>query len=308
MAERGVLARHLRRVELRLVDVLVDAGDVVVGVGGDRGGERGREARRRLRLLLEVGLGVGRDLPLLLVLGDVGAAGEAREAPAAGVAQRVHEEQAILGGDVAEAEHRAVARLAVHVRDAEALVAQDRDVRARGVAALDLAGGHAEARVLEVLRDARGLQPGRRVHEVAVHPELVAAVRLLRPGGEEGGELRDVVEPARARGEDVAEALAVVGLVRLRLGPLLADRRDGRDGRDDRRDRRQLGGRGGREEAADHDGQDAGATHRPNASVQPMRVRRSTPAPPPRARATSSGRPRRARRRAPRPRRRRARR
>ena len=73
------------------------------------------------------------------VLGGVGAAGEARELSAAGVAQRVHEEQAVLGGGVAEPEHRAVAVAAVDVRDAEALVAHDRDVAARGVAALDVA-------------------------------------------------------------------------------------------------------------------------------------------------------------------------
>ena len=126
------------------------------------------------------------------------AAREARQLAAAGVAQDVHEEQPVLRARVAEPEHRARARRAVDVRHAEGLVAHDRDVRARRVGALDVARRHAERAVLEVLGDVGGLQPRRRVDEVAVHRQLVAAVRDRRAGRQEGAELGSVVAPARA--------------------------------------------------------------------------------------------------------------
>ena len=85
-------------------------------------------------LALEVRLRVGRERPLLVRrssrLPGAPPAND-RQLRAAEVAQHVDEEQAVLGGRVAGAEHRAVARLAVDVRDAEALVAHDRHV-ARG--------------------------------------------------------------------------------------------------------------------------------------------------------------------------------
>ena len=46
--------------------------------------------------------------------------------------------------------------------------------------------------------DLRSLQARRRVHQVAVHAELVAAVRHRRARGEEGRQLGAVVAPARA--------------------------------------------------------------------------------------------------------------
>ena len=219
--DRRVLARQLGRVELGLGDVLVDAGDVVVDVATEDLALRPEQARILRRLALEVLLGVRGDLPLLGVHRGVRAAREARQLAAAGVPQRVHEEQAVLRARVAEAEHRPVARGAVDVRDAEAAVAHDRDVRARGVRALDVVGPHAEARVLEVARDLLGREARSRVHEVAVHRQLVAAVRDRLAGGEVGGELDRVVAAAGARRQDVAEAAGVVGLVAVRGRPAL---------------------------------------------------------------------------------------
>jgi hypothetical protein len=155
VADRGVLAGHLRRVELCLGDVAVDAGDVVVDVAADELALGAQQLRELVALVGEVGLGIWRDPPLLGVHRGVRAAGEARQLAAAGMAQHVHEEQAVLGAGVAEPEHRAVARPAVDVRDAEGLVAHDRHVRARGGRPLRLPGPHAEARVLEVAGDLR---------------------------------------------------------------------------------------------------------------------------------------------------------
>ena len=251
MAERRVLAGQLRRVELGLVDVGVDAGDVVADVALDLLAVGAEEVRQLGRLALEVGLRVGRDLPLLGVHRRVGAAREVGQLGPARVAQDVHEEQPVLRGRVARPEHGAVARGAVDVRHAEAAVAHDRDVPARGVGPLGLAVGHAEARVLEVVRQLLGGQPRRGVHQVAVHAELVAAVRHRRARGEEGRQLGAVVAPARAGREDVAEALAVVGLVG--LGARALRWQAGDDGGHDRRDRQRdlrCGGGGGQEEAA----------------------------------------------------------
>ena len=235
LADRGVLARQLRRVELGLEDVLVDAREVVLGVADDLRPLRPEVLRQVGDLALEVGFGVGRDGPLLRVLALVGAAGEARELAAPRVAQHVHEEQPVLGADVAEAEHRRRARRAVDVRDAEAAVAHDGDVGARVIGPLDRVGRHAERAVLEVLRDLGRLQPGRGVDEVVVHRQLVAAVRDRRAGRQVGGELGQRIAPARARREDAVEAARVVGLVGQRRG---TGRRRGDDRRDrgDRRD------------------------------------------------------------------------
>jgi hypothetical protein len=244
--DRGVLAGHLRRIELGLVDVGVDAGDVVLDVALDQRAGRPEDVVELVGLALEVGVGVRRHLPLLAVHRGVRAAREARQLAAAGVAQHVHEEQAVLGPGVAEPEHRAVARAPVDVGDAEALVAHDHHVVARHVAALDVRGAHAERRVLVEARDVGGRQPGHVVDEVAVHAELLAAVRDGLPGGDERRQLGQGVQAARPGGEDVAEAAAVVGAVglleRRRTRGRQRRRRRGRK----RRQRRELRGGGRR--------------------------------------------------------------
>jgi hypothetical protein len=221
-----------------------------------------------VRLALQVGLGVRSDRPLLGVLRRVRAAREPRQLAAPGVAQHVHEEQPILGARVAEAEHRPVARRAVDVRHAEALVAHDRDVRARRVAALYVALADPERRVLEEAADLPGLQPGRRVDEVAVHAELVAAVRHRLAGAEEREQLGRAVVAARAGREDVAEAAAVVGAVsqrlrRRRAGNQRGDlRRGGGSGGDRQGD---GGGENGRDAHRAQATRGAGAGNRPGA-------------------------------------------
>ena len=104
--DQAVLAGQLRRVGAGLGDELVDAGDVVVDVLLDLHALLPVEPCGAVVLLLEVGLAVGRVGPDRLVHGGVGAARERRELGAAGVAQRVDHEQAILGGGVSGAEHR----------------------------------------------------------------------------------------------------------------------------------------------------------------------------------------------------------
>ena len=83
-------------------------------------------ARARLRLAGELLLGVRRDRPHQRVEGAVGrgAAGERGELAAAEVAEDVHEEEPVLGGRVADAEHRALAGVGVDVRHAELGVAR----------------------------------------------------------------------------------------------------------------------------------------------------------------------------------------
>ena len=104
------------------------------------------------------------------------------------------------------------------MRDAELLVAHDRDVAAAGgmVGALLLAGHHAEGGVLEVLGEVGGRDAGCGVDQVGVHPQLVVVVlRAGRLVGLEGAQLESVGPSVGARGEDVVEAAAVVVLVGL---------------------------------------------------------------------------------------------
>ena len=237
--DRRVLGRHLRRVQPRLGDVAVDPGDVVAEVAAQHRG-LGLEPRADLvDLLLQVGLRVRRHRPDEVVEGAVGrrAAGERRELRAADVAEDVEEEQPVLGGGVAGAEHRAGPRRPVDVRDAAA-VAHDRHVVARAVRALGVAGLHAERRVLEEVADLLGGQPLVSAEQVAVHAELVVVVRRARAGGEEGGELGEVRQAVLAGRQDVAKAAGVVLAVGERSGRGQRGwRRDQRDGeRDDRRD------------------------------------------------------------------------
>jgi hypothetical protein len=227
-ADRGVLARHPQRVRARLGDVGVDAGDVVAHVLLQLRPGRAVHVVAEVVLALEVGLGVGRQPPLVVVHGAVAgrAAREGGEPGAPGVAQHVHDEEAVLGAHVAQPEHRPGARLAVHVRDAEAGVAHDGHVVAWRVGALGLPRLDAEARVLEVLREVLALQARRRVDEVGVHLQLVRGVpgaRRVRAvggpargtGGQEGRHVERAREPVRARREDVQEAAAVVRAERL---------------------------------------------------------------------------------------------
>ena len=148
-------------------------------------------------------------------------ADEGGQLRAADVAQDVHREQPVLRAHVAGAEHRAVARGAVDARDAEPLVAQDRDVVARAVALLDVALAHTEARILEVRAQVAGLHGRAGEHEVLVGLELIVGVRRAPLGDAEGGEVRRARVAVLARREDVAKAPGVVGLVGLglRRGP-----------------------------------------------------------------------------------------
>ena len=229
LPDRRVLARHLQRVDARLVDVGVDAGHVVRDVLLETRAGGAVDLVRQVVLALEVLLAVGRELPLGVVLGTVAgaAAGERGQLRAARVPQRVHGEQPVLGAHVAEPEHRGRARLPVDVRHAEAAVADDRHlvVAGRRVDPLGAVLLHTEGRVLEVLGDVGLLQARSRVHQVAVHLQLVR--RVLRPrsgravglrrraGCEELREVRRVREAVRARRQDVPEAAAVFRPVRL---------------------------------------------------------------------------------------------
>jgi hypothetical protein len=234
LVDRGVLAGHLVRVEASLGDVGVHALGVVLDVLLDELAVVAVEVVELVDLALQVGLGVRRERPLLLVERAVagGAARERRQLRPAQVAQDVDEEQAVLGGDVARAEHRAAARLAVDVGDAEALVAHDRHVLSWRVGAVDVVGLHPERRVLEVLGDVLGLEAGRRVDQVVVHRELVVRVRRVRAvvarRGQELADLGQRREAVRAGGRDVREALAVV--VPVRLGSRCGLGRGGRCG------------------------------------------------------------------------------
>ncbi len=123
LAGGGVLGGQQQRVRLGRVDVGVDPVDVVLGVWIDLRAGGAVQLRREVDLGLEVLLGVRRDRPLRLVHLAVGrrAAGERRELAAGGVAQHVDQEQPVLGGRIAGAEHHLGARVAVDVRDVVAL-------------------------------------------------------------------------------------------------------------------------------------------------------------------------------------------
>ena len=116
----------------RLVDVGVDAGDVVGHVGVELLAPGALEAQR-VHLGLEVRLGVGRVGPDALLQLPVagGAAGERGDVAAADVPQQVHHPEPVLGAGVPGAEHGAGAGGAGDVRDAGGLVPHDGDVRAR---------------------------------------------------------------------------------------------------------------------------------------------------------------------------------
>ena len=219
LADGGVLGRHHRQVVqglLGLVDVGVDPVDVARGVGEEL--LAARAVVHVVDLVDEVLLGVGLVGPHLLVHRDVGSAGEGREVALTGVAQRVDEEQAVLGSGIADPEHQLGAGVAVDVGHPELLVTHDRHPRLGGLGALRVTGRDPERRVLEVVRDrGRRDRSGRR-GQVGVHRELVVVVLRASAGGLELSQLRGVVKAVGPRGQDVAKAAVVACPVRLHLG------------------------------------------------------------------------------------------
>ena len=139
---------------------------------------------------------------------------------AAGVAQRVHHEEPVLGGDVAEPEHRGAARRRIDVRDAEGRVARDRQplAVAGAVDARLVAGRNPEARVLEERADRLRAHAGRGAQQPLVHPELVVVVARARPGREEVRELEQAHAAVGAGRQDVLEAEVVAFAVRTHIG------------------------------------------------------------------------------------------
>ena len=215
MVQGEVLAGDLGRIEAALGDVLVDARDVADDVSANCVGIGLVSGRGIVELLLEVGLLVRAALPDVDVHAEIGAAGEARELAAAGVAQGVHEEEAVLGSGIAGAEHGARAGRAVDVGGAE-LVADDRDVVARAVGPVDVGGLDAEAAVVEVVVEI-GLVQRRIVEDqVRIWGELVVAVGRQRSAGLHRDQVGDGSETIGARGEDRVETGGVTRLVRLR--------------------------------------------------------------------------------------------
>ena len=205
MAGRRVLRWELGRVEVRLVDVLVDARAVVRDVLEDARAVGSVELGQRVDHRLAVLRGVRRGEEGPLVHAGVRAAGEARERRAARVAQHVHHEEVVLRGGVARAEHHPGARAPVDVRAPEG-VAHDGHIRARADRRLGLPVRHAEPRFREVLADVLLLEAGRRVEEVRVGVALVGGV-LGRPSpAQELRGLNRVVVGVLPRGDDVPEA------------------------------------------------------------------------------------------------------
>lgn len=200
------------------------------------------QTRQLVDLGLEVGFVVRGDGQYAGVHGGVGATGEGGQLAAAGVAQDVHLEEAILRRHVAQAEHGAGTGGAVHVRNAELLVAYDGDVGARADAAGDVTRLDAEARVLEVLGHVGGVQARRAVEQVAVHRVLIVGVR--RSVGVVAlisQQLARVDEAVGARRQDVVKAAGAEV-----VGPVGRDVGGCRTGRKRQCDRRHH------EQSADH--------------------------------------------------------
>ncbi len=240
-----VLDRHQRGIELGLSDVGVDAVAPRLHVGDEVDAVGAIELGHLVELVLQVGRRVRRGVPLPVVGLDVGAAGERGEIGVAVVAQHVHEEQPVLGLGVADPEGGRRTRVAVDVGDAEALVADDRDVRAPAgvVGARDVAGLDPEVRLGEVLADVGVLEPRRGVEQVGVEVALVGevvgggAVGLVLPG------LQGVGHAGLAGGDDVEEApvgtARVIGR-RCRRGGRGGGQRQGQYGADQGGGPRQL--------------------------------------------------------------------
>ncbi len=215
LVEKGVLARPQGRVGDRGGDVGVDPVDVALHVFDRLLPRLAMEPQRHVDLLLQVGFGVGREAPLGGVGLGVGAAEEGGELSAAGVAQHVHQEEAVGRTGITGAEHRVGAGIPVDVRDPVGGVAHDRHPRPRLDRGGDRGGRNAEGRVLEVAGDPLVGQRRRAVEKVFVERLLVGEVRRHRAGAAEGEDLGEGVETVLAGREDVAKAAGVVGSVRL---------------------------------------------------------------------------------------------
>ena len=215
LAEQAVLRRfEVFRVGLGRGHVGVDPFDVGADVVDRLLADLAVELGRLRQLFFEVGFGVGGEGPLAGVAAGVAAAEEGGEFGAAGVAQHVHQEEAVLGAGVAGGEHRVGAGFAVDVGNAEGFVADDRRPRARFDRRFDFGGRDAEGGVLEVVRDLFFGQPRRAVDEVFVERLLVGRVRRQRAEPPELEQLTEGVEPVLPGRQHVAEAAGVICPIR----------------------------------------------------------------------------------------------
>src|SRR5207249_1003255 len=90
------------------------------------------------------------------------------------------------------------ARVAEDVRRAKGLVAHDDGARTRHLDALDLVGGHAEARILVEAAEVGGLEVGRHQLQAGVRRDLILLVRRHAPSGlllRELGRVHQAVRP-----------------------------------------------------------------------------------------------------------------
>ena len=154
------------------------------------------------------------------------------------VAQDVHQEQAVFGGDVAGGEDPIVAAGGIDVRHVEVGVANHDDARAsaRRVLAQHVAGGHAERGVLVVVGEGLRRERGRAGQQPVVHQQLVDRVRgIVRrvPRAARAGRIgcrraderhlhflrraEHALLPRRQDVQDLAGPVIVVGPVRLHL-------------------------------------------------------------------------------------------
>ncbi len=207
--ERGVLRGQQGRVVARLVEVGVDAvdvGDVVLAAHRALGPgllRQGVELRLQLgrRGVLEgelLGVGGGRRRPE-----------ELDGARLRRVAQDVHEEHAVLRGDVPGAPHRVEPRRAVDARDAVDGVADDRHALARRLRRPRVLLRKAEGRRLPVAAELARGQPVGDARDARVALELVRERRRRRPGGLEAREVRGGGVLPLPDGQDAVEAALV---------------------------------------------------------------------------------------------------
>ncbi|GBD46178.1 hypothetical protein HRbin41_01000 [bacterium HR41] len=105
---------------------------------------------------------------------------ERAELCASRVTQDVHHEETVLGGHIAEPEHRRGARARVDARHPEAPIAHDGDVRPGVVHALDVPWAHPETRVLEEAIELTCREARDGVDQIAVHCQLVVVVGRAR--------------------------------------------------------------------------------------------------------------------------------
>ncbi len=210
--DRRVLGRHQREVELGLVDVQVDPGDVARRVVDDLLAVGAVALREEVDLPLELGLGVRGVDERALVHRPVARrpAGEPGELAAAGVAEGVHLEEPVLRRGEPRRELGSRPGGTVDVGNPEVRVPDDHPVVARPLDRPDVAGRDAEARVLEVLGDVLRRETRRLVEEARVHRVLVEAVGRPGPVELEEREAEHVRQAVLPRREDVVEAAVPV--------------------------------------------------------------------------------------------------